>query len=60
MVDPSTGHTAEPATGLDKDDIGPFFLSGQGRHDATRCAAIHTDVYLVMRDLCSQTVLPDQ
>ena len=60
VVDPPAGHAAQPATGLDEDDFGPLFLSGQGCHDTTRRAAIHTDVYLVERRFCRQTVLPDQ
>ena len=47
MVDPSAGHAAEPATGLDEDDLGPLFLRSQGCHDAAGRAAIDTNVGLV-------------
>ena len=60
MVDPSTGHTTKPATGLDEDDLGPLFLRSQRCHHAASCAAIHADICLVTRILSSLTVLPDQ
>ncbi len=60
VVDPATGHASQPATGFDEDDLGPLFLRSQGCHDAACRAAIHTDVHLMMRDLCRQAVLAEQ
>ena len=60
IVDASAGHAAEPTAGLDEDDLGPLFLRSQRRHDAACRAAVHTDVDLVMRDLCCQAVLAGQ
>ena len=60
MVDTSTSHTTKPATWFDKNDISPFFVSGQRCHYATGCAAIHTNIDFVMRNLRSQAVLADQ
>ena len=34
MVDPSAGHAAEPATGSDENDLGPFSLRRQSCHHA--------------------------
>ena len=51
VVDPAAGHAAEPATGLDEDDLGTFPLRGQGRHDTACRAAVDADVDLVMRSL---------
>ena len=60
MVDTSTSHTTKPATWFDKNNARPLFVSGQRCHYATGCAAVHTDVYLVMRSLCSRGVLADR
>ena len=56
----AAGHAAEPATGFDEDDLGPLFLRGQGRHDAARRTAVHTNVCVVTSDLCVRTVLRDE
>ncbi len=52
IVDTPTSHAAKPATWFDKNDIRPFFASGQGCHNATRSAAIHTNVYVMTWNVC--------